>query len=44
VSTSLDVVPPGTTSRFEGVLRIAVIVNMVAPYTKPLFEFLSLLV
>ena len=41
MSASLDLAPPATTPRRRGRLRISVIVNMVAPYTKPLFECLA---
>lgn len=41
MSTSLDLAPPATEQRHERGLRIAVIVNMVAPYTKPLFQCLA---
>jgi glycosyltransferase involved in cell wall biosynthesis len=40
MSASLDFAEPAT-ARPETELRIAVIVNMVAPYTKPLFECLA---
>jgi glycosyltransferase involved in cell wall biosynthesis len=41
MSTSLDLAPPATEQRHDRALRMAVIVNMVAPYTKPLFESLA---
>ncbi len=41
MSASLELAPPATEQRHERALRIAVIVNMVAPYTKPLFESLA---
>src|SRR4051812_7760109 len=41
MSASLDFAMPATAPRPETELRIAVIVNMVAPYTKPLFECLA---
>jgi glycosyltransferase involved in cell wall biosynthesis len=41
VSVSLELAPPATARRRQGKLRIGVIVNMVAPYTKPLFECLA---
>jgi glycosyltransferase involved in cell wall biosynthesis len=40
MTASLGVAPPDATRR-DGKLRIAVIVNMVAPYTRPLFECLA---
>ena len=41
MTASLDLAPPATEQRYGRALRIAVIVNMVAPYTKPLFESLA---
>jgi glycosyltransferase involved in cell wall biosynthesis len=41
MSASLALAPPATAPGREGRLRISVIVNMVAPYTKPLFECLA---
>jgi len=41
MSVSLDLAAPAAAPRREGPLRIGVIVNMVAPYTKPLFECLA---
>ena len=41
MSTSLELAPPAAAPRDERRLRMAVIVNMVAPYTKPLFECLA---
>jgi glycosyltransferase involved in cell wall biosynthesis len=41
MSASIDLAPTAAAQRREGELRIAVIVNMVAPYTKPLFECLA---
>jgi glycosyltransferase involved in cell wall biosynthesis len=41
MTASVESAGPGTASRCESRIRIAVIVNMVAPYTKPLFECLS---
>jgi glycosyltransferase involved in cell wall biosynthesis len=41
MSASIDVVQPPPAPRGDAELRIAVIVNMVAPYTKPLFECLA---
>jgi len=41
MSASIDLVQPPPAPRGDAELRIAVIVNMVAPYTKPLFECLA---
>jgi glycosyltransferase involved in cell wall biosynthesis len=41
MSASTDLMPKPPAPRREEDLRIAVIVNMVAPYTKPLFESLA---
>jgi glycosyltransferase involved in cell wall biosynthesis len=41
MSASIDLVQPVPAPRRGAELRIAVIVNMVAPYTKPLFERLA---
>jgi glycosyltransferase involved in cell wall biosynthesis len=41
MSASVDLAPPTPAREGDGRLRIAVIVNMVAPYTKPLFECLA---
>jgi glycosyltransferase involved in cell wall biosynthesis len=41
MTSLLELAPPATASRRDGRLRIGVIVNMVAPYTKPLFESLA---
>jgi glycosyltransferase involved in cell wall biosynthesis len=41
MTASLGLAPPATEQPNERALRIAVIVNMVAPYTKPLFESLA---
>jgi glycosyltransferase involved in cell wall biosynthesis len=41
MSASVDLAPAAPARQRDGPLRIAVIVNMVAPYTKPLFECLA---
>ena len=41
MSASLGLGPPASAPRRDGRLRIGVIVNMIAPYTKPLFECLA---
>jgi glycosyltransferase involved in cell wall biosynthesis len=41
MSAAVEAITPTTSRRRERPLRIALIVNMVAPYTKPLFERLA---